>query len=87
MSLSLITLELVLRNILQNGWPIHHIFCDPLLSSTHRFPYERTPIEARPLSATSAELGLGLELGLDWIHSHTPPRTRSPSSRHPHFTN
>jgi hypothetical protein len=25
MSLSLITLELVLRNILQNGWPIHHI--------------------------------------------------------------
>ena len=25
MSLSLITLELVLRNILQNGWLIHHI--------------------------------------------------------------
>jgi len=22
----------------------------------------------------------------DWIHSHTPPRTRSPSSRHPLFT-
>jgi hypothetical protein len=22
----------------------------------------------------------------DWIHSHTPPRTRSPSSRHPPFT-
>jgi hypothetical protein len=21
-----------------------------------------------------------------WIHSHTPPRTRSPSSRHPPFT-
>jgi len=21
----------------------------------------------------------------DWIHSHTPPRTRSPSSRHPPF--
>ena len=22
----------------------------------------------------------------EWIHSHTPPRTRSPSSRHPPFT-
>jgi hypothetical protein len=22
----------------------------------------------------------------DWIHSHAPPRTRSPSSRHPPFT-
>jgi hypothetical protein len=22
----------------------------------------------------------------DWLHSHTPPRTRSPSSRHPPFT-
>jgi hypothetical protein len=32
-------------------------------SSTHRFPDERTPIEATPLSATSAELGLGLGLG------------------------
>ena len=28
-------------------------------SSTHRFPDERTPIEATPLSATSTELGLG----------------------------
>jgi hypothetical protein len=33
-------------------------------SSAHRFPDERTPIEATPLSATSAELGLGLGLGL-----------------------
>jgi len=35
-------------------------------SSTHRFPDERTPIEAKPLSATSADLGLslGLSLGL-----------------------
>ena len=33
-------------------------------SSTHRFPDERTTIEATPLSATSAELGLGLGLGL-----------------------
>jgi hypothetical protein len=33
-------------------------------SSTHRFPDERTPIEATPPSATSAELGLGLGLGL-----------------------
>jgi hypothetical protein len=32
-------------------------------SSTHRFPDERTPIEAMPLSATSAELGLDLGLG------------------------
>ena len=34
-------------------------------SSTHRFPDERNPIEATPLSATSAELGLGLDLGLE----------------------
>jgi hypothetical protein len=33
-------------------------------SSTHRFPDERTPIEATPLSTTSEELGLGLGLGL-----------------------
>ena len=33
-------------------------------SSTHRFSDERTTIEATPLSATSAELGLGLGLGL-----------------------
>ncbi len=55
-------------------------------SSTHRFPDERTPIEAMPLSATSTEL---VRVGVwvwDWIHSHTPPRTRSPSSRHPLFT-
>jgi hypothetical protein len=32
-------------------------------SSTHRFPDERTPIEATPLSATSVELGLGFGLG------------------------
>ena len=59
-------------------------------SSTHRFPDERTPIEAMPLSATSTELGLGwgLGLGLDSLSQplHTPPRTRSPSSRHPPFT-
>ena len=42
-------------------------------SSTHRFPDECTPIEATPLLATSAELGLGLGLGLDWVH--TPPHT------------
>jgi hypothetical protein len=33
-------------------------------SSTHRFPDERTPIEATPLSETSAELGLDFRLGL-----------------------
>jgi hypothetical protein len=31
---------------------------------THRIPDERTPIKATPLSATSAELVLGLGLGL-----------------------
>ena len=35
---------------------------------THRFPDERTPIEATPLSATSTELGLGLGLGLGLDH-------------------
>ena len=35
-------------------------------SSTHWFPNERTPIEATPLSATSAELGLGLGMGF-WV--------------------
>ena len=44
-------------------------------SSTHRFPDERNPIEATPLSATSAELcsalGLELELG-SHSSSHVP---------------
>ena len=43
-------------------------------SSTHRFPDERTPIEATPLS-TSAELGSGLGLGLglgSHFSSHAP---------------
>ncbi len=39
-------------------------------SSTHRFPDERTPIEAQPLSATSAQLFLGLGLGLG-LGSHS----------------
>jgi hypothetical protein len=45
-------------------------------SSTHRFHDERTPIEATPLSATSAELVLGLGLGLglgSHSSSHAPP--------------
>ncbi len=33
-------------------------------SSTHRFPDDRTPIEATPLSATSAELGFGFGFGI-----------------------
>jgi hypothetical protein len=57
-------------------------------SSTHRFPDERTPIEATPLSATSVELGLGLGRIIiiwvwDWVH--TPPHTLlsfSPPSFH-----
>jgi ribosomal protein S27E len=53
-------------------------------SSTHRFPDERTPIEATPLSATSAELGLvlGLGLGLDSLShfsSHALPFFSPPS--------
>jgi hypothetical protein len=47
----------------------------PYTYSTHRFPDERTPIEAKPLSATSAELGtgLGLDLGLgSHFSSHAP---------------
>ena len=52
-------------------------------SSTHRFPDERTPIEATPLSASSAELVLGLVWVWDWVH--TPPHTLlsfSPPSFH-----
>ena len=53
-------------------------------SSTHRFPDERTPIEATPLSATSTELGLGwgLGLGLDSLShssSHALPFFSPPS--------
>ena len=47
----------------------------------HRFPDEHKPIETTPLSATSAEFGLGLSLGL----GHTPPHTLlsfSPPSFH-----
>ena len=39
-------------------------------SSTHRIPDERTPIKATPLSATSAELVLGLGLGFG-LGSHS----------------
>ena len=53
-------------------------------SSTHRFPDERKPIEATPLSATSVELdvGLGLGLGLDSLarfSSHALPFLSPPS--------
>ena len=53
-------------------------------SSTHRFPDERTPIEATPLLATSAELGLGLGLGLgldalSHCSSHALPLFSPPS--------
>jgi hypothetical protein len=53
-------------------------------SSTHRFPNEHTPIEATPLSTTSAELGLGLGqgLGLDSLSrssSHSVPFFSPPS--------
>jgi hypothetical protein len=60
-------------------------------SSTHRFPDERTPIEATPLSATSAELGLGLGqgLGLDSLSpssSHALPFFSPPSFHTPAFS-
>ena len=54
-------------------------------SSTHRFPDERKPIEATPLSATSTELGLGWGLGwgLDSLShsssSHALPFFSQPS--------
>jgi hypothetical protein len=67
-------------------------------SSTHRFPDERTPIEATPLSAKFAELGWpvgsGLGLGLDSLShfsSHALPFFSRPSfhtlSFSPAFTN
>ena len=59
-------------------------------SSTHRFPDERTLIEATPLySLFQRHLQSLVWVGVwvwDWIHSHTPPRMRSPSSCHPLFT-
>jgi hypothetical protein len=56
----------------------------PFASSTHRFPNDRTPIEATPLSGTSADLGLGLGLGLGldslaYFSSHTLPFFSPPS--------
>jgi hypothetical protein len=56
----------------------------PNSSSTHRFPDDRTHIEATPLSATSAELGLGLGLGLgldslSHFSSHALPFFSPPS--------
>jgi hypothetical protein len=55
-----------------------------------RMRAQRTPIEATPLSATSAELGscLGLGLGLgSHFSSHAPSCSPlPPSSRHPPFT-
>jgi hypothetical protein len=46
------------------------VSASPYTYSTHRFPDERTPIEATPPSATSAELRLGLGLGLG-LGSHS----------------
>jgi hypothetical protein len=56
------------------------------VSSTHRFPDERTCIEATPLTATSAELGLGLGLGLRLGSLARFSSHALPSSRHPPFT-
>ena len=68
---------------------VYIVYCETVYpyiysSSTHRFPDEHTPIEATPLSTTSAELGmgLGLVLGLDSLShfsSHTLPFFLPPS--------
>ena len=55
--------------------PVCLFVCVSAASFPCRFPDERTPIEATPLSATSTELGLGwgLGLGLDSLsHSSSP---------------
>ena len=55
--------------------PVCLFVCVSTASFPCRFPDERTPIEATPLSATSTELGLGwgLGLGLDSLsHSSSP---------------
>ena len=52
-------------------------------SSTHRFPDERTRIEATPLSATSAELGLGLGLGSSCSYTYSSSTHRFPDERTP----
>jgi hypothetical protein len=44
--------------------PVCPFVCVSAASFPCRFPDERTPIEATPLSATSTELGLGWGLGL-----------------------
>ena len=44
--------------------PVCLFVCVSAASFPCRFPDERTPIEATPLSATSTELGLGWGLGL-----------------------
>ena len=55
-------------------------------SSTHRIPDERTPIQATPLSATSAELGSGLGLGLGLGSLAQFSSHALPSSCNPPFT-
>ena len=53
----------------------------------HRFPDERTPIEATPLSATcGAWVGFGSGVKIGFTLLLTRSFTRTPSSRHPPFT-
>ena len=58
MSLSLITLALVLRNILQNcGWPIHHKEWILISTRDHRrSPYSFIKTSNSPLEDTSRNL-------------------------------
>jgi hypothetical protein len=54
-------------------------------SSSHRFPSVRLS-RLRLFHGHLWSLVWVWVWVLDWIHSHTPPRTCSPSSRHPPFT-
>jgi len=56
-------------------------------SSSHRFPDERTPIEATLLFQRHLWSLVWVWVWVwDWIHWHASPRTRSPSYLHPPFT-
>jgi hypothetical protein len=52
----------------------------------NRHKVTKSPIEAKNLQRHLQSLVWVGVWVWDWIHSHTPPRTRSPSSRHPPFT-
>jgi hypothetical protein len=56
-------------------------------SSKHRFPDERTPVEATCLFQRHLRCFVWVWVWVwDWVHWHTSPRTRSPSSCNPPVT-